>query len=120
MKFVAFTRELQGTGASRRLRVSGKVPGIVFGAGAPAKIIRSAAEVDKIRADHHLNMAAWRQDRIDASASYVTGLPTKEIAAAANELAAARLAAVRETREEAEHSIGSRREWTSWALSAAP
>ena len=33
MKFVAFERTLQGTGASRRLRVSGKVPGIVFGAG---------------------------------------------------------------------------------------
>ncbi|MFX7992932.1 hypothetical protein ABTK58_20725, partial [Acinetobacter baumannii] len=33
MKFVAFERKLQGTGASRRLRVAGKVPGIVFGAG---------------------------------------------------------------------------------------
>lgn len=38
MKFTAFERNLQGTGASRRLRVSGKVPGIVFGAGEPAKI----------------------------------------------------------------------------------
>ena len=38
MKFVAFERTLQGTGASRRLRVSGKVPGIVFGAGEPAMI----------------------------------------------------------------------------------
>jgi large subunit ribosomal protein L25 len=38
MKFVAFERKLQGTGASRRLRVSGKVPGIVFGAGEPAMI----------------------------------------------------------------------------------
>ena len=38
MKFVAFKRELQGTGASRRLRNAGKVPGIVFGAGEPKMI----------------------------------------------------------------------------------
>ncbi|MDO9286327.1 MAG: 50S ribosomal protein L25/general stress protein Ctc [Aquabacterium sp.] len=38
MKFTAFERKLQGTGASRRLRMSGKVPGIVFGAGEPAMI----------------------------------------------------------------------------------
>jgi large subunit ribosomal protein L25 len=38
MEFVAFERKLQGTGASRRLRTSGKVPGIVFGAGEPAMI----------------------------------------------------------------------------------
>ncbi len=38
MKFVAFERQLQGTGASRRLRISGKVPGIVFGAGEPTMI----------------------------------------------------------------------------------
>ncbi|MCA6217107.1 50S ribosomal protein L25/general stress protein Ctc [Ideonella sp. B7] len=38
MQFVAFERKLQGTGASRRLRNTGKVPGIVFGAGEPAMI----------------------------------------------------------------------------------
>ena len=38
MNFTAFERNLQGTGASRRLRNGGKVPGIVFGAGEPAKI----------------------------------------------------------------------------------
>jgi large subunit ribosomal protein L25 len=38
MKFVAFERTLQGTGASRRLRRTDKVPGIVYGAGEPAKI----------------------------------------------------------------------------------
>ncbi len=38
MNFTAFERQLQGTGASRRLRISGKVPGIVFGAGEPAMI----------------------------------------------------------------------------------
>lgn len=31
MKFVAFERKLQGTGASRRLRITGKTPGIVYG-----------------------------------------------------------------------------------------
>ena len=31
MKFVAFERKLQGTGASRRLRNSGRTPGIVYG-----------------------------------------------------------------------------------------
>ncbi|HPZ56784.1 MAG TPA: 50S ribosomal protein L25, partial [Ottowia sp.] len=30
MKFVAFERAKQGTGASRRLRNAGKVPGIVY------------------------------------------------------------------------------------------
>ena len=38
MKFTAFERALQGTGASRRLRNAGKVPGIVYGAGTPATI----------------------------------------------------------------------------------
>ena len=38
MKFVAFERSLQGTGASRRLRITGRVPGIVFGAGEPTTI----------------------------------------------------------------------------------
>ena len=38
MKFVAYERTLQGTGASRRLRLSSKVPGIVYGAGTPAMI----------------------------------------------------------------------------------
>ena len=38
MKFTAYERSLQGTGASRRLRISGKVPGIVYGAGEPQMI----------------------------------------------------------------------------------
>jgi len=38
MKFVAYGRTLQGTGASRRLRNAQKVPGIVYGAGTPAMI----------------------------------------------------------------------------------
>ncbi len=38
MKFTAYERTLQGTGASRRLRNTQKVPGIVYGAGTPAMI----------------------------------------------------------------------------------
>ena len=38
MKFVAFERTTQGTGASRRLRNAAKVPGIVYGAGEPVNI----------------------------------------------------------------------------------
>ncbi|MES2888340.1 MAG: 50S ribosomal protein L25/general stress protein Ctc [Pseudomonadota bacterium] len=38
MKFVAYERTLQGTGASRRLRKADKVPGIVYGAGQPTMI----------------------------------------------------------------------------------
>jgi large subunit ribosomal protein L25 len=38
MKFTAYERSTQGTGASRRLRVAGKVPGIVYGAGEPTMI----------------------------------------------------------------------------------
>lgn len=39
MQFTAFERAKQGTGASRRLRNSGRTPGIVFGGGAePATI----------------------------------------------------------------------------------
>ena len=38
MKFTAFERTQQGTGASRRLRNAAKVPGIVYGAGTPKMI----------------------------------------------------------------------------------
>ncbi len=38
MKFTAYERTLQGTGASRRLRRAEKVPGIVYGAGTPSMI----------------------------------------------------------------------------------
>ncbi len=38
MKFTAYERTQQGTGASRRLRNAATVPGIVYGAGTPAMI----------------------------------------------------------------------------------
>ena len=39
MKFVAFERAKQGTGASRRLRITGRTPGIVYGAGGQPQLI---------------------------------------------------------------------------------
>ena len=39
MKFVAFERSKQGTGASRRLRNSGMTPGIVYGGSSEPKLI---------------------------------------------------------------------------------
>lgn len=39
MKFTAFERNLQGTGASRRLRNSGKAPGIVYGGSGQPQLI---------------------------------------------------------------------------------
>ncbi|MBH9551323.1 50S ribosomal protein L25/general stress protein Ctc [Inhella gelatinilytica] len=60
MKFVAFERKLQGTGASRRLRISGKVPGIVFGAGEPAMI-----EVDHNALWHALKKEAFHSSILE-------------------------------------------------------
>ncbi len=39
MKFVAYERAKQGTGASRRLRITGRTPGIVYGAGAQPELV---------------------------------------------------------------------------------
>ena len=39
MKFVAFERSKQGTGASRRLRITGRTPGIVYGGAAAPQMI---------------------------------------------------------------------------------
>jgi len=54
MKFVAFERTQQGTGASRRLRNTGKVPGIVYGGGEPRTI-----EVDHNALFHALKREAF-------------------------------------------------------------
>ncbi len=39
MKFTAFERAKQGTGASRRLRITGRTPGIVYGGTTPPQLI---------------------------------------------------------------------------------
>ena len=57
MKFVAYERNLQGTGASRRLRLSGKVPGIVYGAG----------EAKMIELDHNALYFALKKEAFHSS-----------------------------------------------------
>ncbi len=54
MKFVAQSRELQGTGASRRLRKAGRVPAIVYGVSAPKQI-----ELDHNNLYHALKKEAF-------------------------------------------------------------
>ena len=54
MKFVAFERAKQGTGASRRLRITGRTPGIVYG---------GAAEPILIEIDHN---ALWHAIKKEA------------------------------------------------------
>ncbi len=60
MKFVAFERTLQGTGASRRLRNAGKVPGIVYGAGEPSMI-----ELDHNALYHALKKEAFHSSILE-------------------------------------------------------
>ncbi|MBK6852839.1 MAG: 50S ribosomal protein L25/general stress protein Ctc [Burkholderiales bacterium] len=60
MKFTAYPRELQGTGASRRLRISGKVPGIVYGAGEAAMI-----ELDHNALYHALKKEAFHSSILE-------------------------------------------------------
>ena len=60
MKFVAFERQLQGTGASRRLRNGGKVPGIVYGAGEPRMI-----ELDHNALFHALKKEAFHSSILE-------------------------------------------------------
>ena len=58
MKFVAFERSLQGTGASRRLRNSGRTPGIVYG---------GTAEPLAIELDHNALWHAIKKEAFHAS-----------------------------------------------------
>ncbi|MEG0148876.1 MAG: 50S ribosomal protein L25/general stress protein Ctc [Comamonas sp.] len=60
MQFVAFERAKQGTGASRRLRHSGKTPGIVYGAG-EAQLI----EIDHNALWHALHKEAFHSSVLD-------------------------------------------------------
>ena len=57
----AFPRTQQGTGASRRLRGGGRVPGVVYGAGKPAAPI----ELDHHALLRHLKMEAFHASIID-------------------------------------------------------
>jgi large subunit ribosomal protein L25 len=61
MQFVAFERAKQGTGASRRLRITGRAPGIVFG-GATAPV---TIEVDHNALWHALKKEAFHASILD-------------------------------------------------------
>jgi large subunit ribosomal protein L25 len=58
MKFVAFERSKQGTGASRRLRNSGRTPGIVYG---------GTATPEAIELDHNALWHALKKEAFHAS-----------------------------------------------------
>ena len=61
MQFVAFERAKQGTGASRRLRISGKAPGIVYGGSAEPQLI----EIDHNALWHALKKEAFHSSILD-------------------------------------------------------
>jgi large subunit ribosomal protein L25 len=61
MKFVAFERSKQGTGASRRLRITGKAPGIVYGGTTDAQLI----EIDHNALWHALKKEAFHATILD-------------------------------------------------------
>ena len=58
MNFVAFERAKQGTGASRRLRITGKTPGIVYG---------GSAEPQQIELDHNALWHALKKEAFHSS-----------------------------------------------------
>jgi large subunit ribosomal protein L25 len=61
MKFVAFERAKQGTGASRRLRNTGRTPGIVYGGTAEPSLI----ELDHNALWHALKKEAFHSSILD-------------------------------------------------------
>jgi large subunit ribosomal protein L25 len=61
IEFTAFPRSAQGTGASRRMRIAGKVPGILYGADKQAVPI----ELDHQALFRHLKMEAFHASVLD-------------------------------------------------------
>jgi large subunit ribosomal protein L25 len=61
MKFVAFERAKQGTGASRRLRITGRTPGIVYGGSAEPLLV----ELDHNALWHALKKEAFHASILD-------------------------------------------------------
>ena len=59
MKFVAFERAKQGTGASRRLRITGRTPGIVYGG--------KAHQPQPIELDHNALWHALKKEAFHAT-----------------------------------------------------
>jgi large subunit ribosomal protein L25 len=61
IEFTAYPRTVEGTGASRRLRRAGKVPGIVYGSTQKAEPI----EVDQMALLRHLKLEAFHASILD-------------------------------------------------------
>jgi large subunit ribosomal protein L25 len=61
MKFVAFERAKQGTGASRRLRITGRTPGIVYGGTGQPQLI----ELDHNALWHAIKKEAFHSTVLD-------------------------------------------------------
>ncbi|MCY1502730.1 50S ribosomal protein L25 [compost metagenome] len=61
MKFVAYERAKQGTGASRRLRITGKTPGIVYGGDTQPQLI----ELDHNALWHALKKEAFHSSILE-------------------------------------------------------
>ena len=61
IEVTAYPRTQQGTGASRRLRGSGRVPGVIYGAGKPA----AAVELDHNALLRHLKLEAFHASILD-------------------------------------------------------
>ena len=68
MQFVAFERALQGTGASRRLRITGKTPGIVYGGTGEPQLI----ELDHNALWHALKKEAFHSSVLDMEVAGTT------------------------------------------------
>src|SRR5260221_8447860 len=63
IEITAYPRKQRGTGASRRLRTSGRVPGILYGAGKDALSV----ELDHSALLRHLKMEAFHASILDIS-----------------------------------------------------
>jgi len=61
IEFIASTRALQGTGASRRLRRANKVPGVVYGGDKPVSVI----EIDHNPLFHAMRKEAFHASILD-------------------------------------------------------
>jgi len=61
IEVVAYPRTVQGTGASRRLRASGRVPGVIYGANKPAQ----AVELDQNALLRHIKREAFHASILD-------------------------------------------------------
>lgn len=68
MKFVAFERAKQGTGASRRLRITGRTPGIVYGGTGQPQLI----ELDHNALWHALKKEAFHATILDMELNNTT------------------------------------------------